>query len=226
MKIVFDTSSIISISSNCMLHFIKPLSENNEFIVTPSVVRESISKPINIHRFELNAIRIENALMSGMFIQQKASKRLENITSEILYMSNHVLYQKNRPITIIQEGEAESIALLKMIDDVNTLAIDERITRTLLEEPAQIKNYISRKYKIPLRVDKDRHSELIDYVGEINIVRSAELVARAFEKGIMKENFKNYKKALEGALYAMKYGGCSITHSEIEEYVRNFRVRG
>ena len=49
----------------------------------------------------------------------------------------------------------------------------------------------------------------------INVIRSAEVVANAYEKDLLP--WKG-KQVLEAALYAVKYSGCSITREEIEEY--------
>ena len=48
---------------------------------------------------------------------------------------------------------------------------------------------------------------------------STELVALAAEKGYLVDEIGTGKKALEAALYAVKYMGCSVSAQEIEGFL-------
>ena len=61
----------------------------------------------------------------------------------------------------------------------------------------------------------DRAEELQDIVGDVLMIRSADLVAYAYEEGYLKKD----RDFLEATLYALKYAGCAISEQEIQDYI-------
>ena len=62
--LVFDSSTIISLSLNSLLYILERLHEkhNIRFIITEEVKYEIVEKPLQIKRFELEALMIQELL--------------------------------------------------------------------------------------------------------------------------------------------------------------------
>jgi hypothetical protein len=60
MKILFDSSSLISISETCLSKCLGELQKkmNADFLISPSVYNEIVAKPLGIKRFSLSAVRL------------------------------------------------------------------------------------------------------------------------------------------------------------------------
>ncbi|MBS3060861.1 MAG: hypothetical protein J4432_05140 [DPANN group archaeon] len=215
--IVCDASSLISLSDNCLFKVLLGLSKNVEFIIPPGVLGEIIENPMHSKRFELKAIMMKDYLTSGA-IKVSNNKGIQDKTERIINVSNQLLMHKKRPIKIIHQGEAEAIACLQD-RDLRYLLIDERTTRLLIEDTDQLKDYIENRTGLKLTVNEKSRRELEPYITGINVVRSAELLAYAHEQGLLEEYGKH---GFEAALWALKFSGCSITNSEIDEYLRMF----
>jgi len=215
-ELVFDSSSIISISQNCLMNVLENLSKKTEsrFKIAKSVEFESVTKPLTINRFELNALRIKKAVDSGWLELEKEKIDL----TDILNLSNNIFFAENKPIKIIHEGEAETIALCKKIGAF-AMVIDERTTRMLIEEPENLAKKLRFNYRKKIKTNKNNLRDFSSAVGKIRIVRSAELIAKAFELNCFEGELESSLKALEAALYALKFNGCAISLEEIKEYV-------
>ncbi|MFH1664261.1 MAG: hypothetical protein ABH986_05680 [archaeon] len=214
-ELVFDSSSIISISQNCLMNVLENLSKKTKsrFLIPKSVEFESVTKPLSINRFELNALRIKKAVDSGWLGLEE-----EIDSTQILELSNNIFFAENHPIKIIHQGEAETIALYKKTNAF-AMVIDERTTRMLLEEPENLAKKLRFNYRKKIKVNKKNLRDFFSVAGKIKIVRSAELIAKAFELGCFEGELESSLKALEAALYALKFNGCAISLDEIRDYV-------
>jgi hypothetical protein len=185
------------------------------FLITKGVEFESIIKPLKINRFELNALRIKKAIDEGwLFLEE------EKIDStKIQELANNIFFSEKNPLKIIHAGEAETIALYKK-KNASVMVIDERTTRTLIEEPKKLEKKLSFNYRKKIKINKTNLKKFLSFVGQIKIVRSSELIAKAFDLGCFKGELENSRKALEAALYGLKFNGCSVSLNEIKEYVR------
>ena len=66
--IIFDASTLISISMNGLVDELRELKKvfNGKFIITKEVKKEVLDKPIKIKRFELEALRVKQMLDEGV----------------------------------------------------------------------------------------------------------------------------------------------------------------
>ena len=84
--LIFDSSSIITLSMNNLLNLLPPLKKKfkGEFYITEGVKREIVDKPLQIKRFELNAMMISNMINEGVLslyvgdIKEKSEMFLKN----------------------------------------------------------------------------------------------------------------------------------------------------
>lgn len=218
--IIFDASTIISISMNGLIPEFKKLKEtfNGKFIVPQDVKNELVENAIKIKRFELEALRSKQLIDQGILELPESigisEKEISRKTFEFLELANEMFITNKKEINLIQKGEAACLALSRILDKKginNLIAIDERTTRMLIEKPQNLKSLLERKMHTKVAFKRDNFK---DFKG-FKVIRSSELIYVAYKKGIV--GLKDKGKLLDALLYALKYKGCAISHEEIEE---------
>lgn len=91
----------------------------------------------------------------------------------------------------------------------NLIAIDERTTRVLCENPENLQKLMSDKMHRAVHVEEEK---LKDF-SKFKFIRSSELAYVGYKKGAI--NLKG-KKVLESLLYATKFKGAAISFEEID----------
>lgn len=215
-----DSSSLISLSSSCLIKVLEKLSmQKMNFFIPKKVEIESVETPLRIKRFEFNAVRIKKAIDSNWVKIAEESPFLENESKRIENLANNCFFVKNRPLTLIHGGEAESLALLKQLNS-KVLIIDERTTRLLIEDPKNLKNHMQSRINVKISMDDSAVEKFRQNFKGLCFFRSSELLALAFEKNLLEEEMPNSSQALEAALYALKFNGCSISFDEVQDFLR------
>jgi hypothetical protein len=219
MKIVFDSGVLISFSETCNLSLFKSLKDSiGEFIITQSVKYECIGKVENIMRFKLSSIRIEREITDNIFTVIPSSTKLLENTTKLLDLANNMFYVRHQPIKIIQGGEAECLALLGLTD-ADCLAVDERTTRMLVEQPHALIDIFKRKYDTgDVRIDEDKYVKFRELIGPVSVLRSVDLFAYAHKHDLLGADFQSPEN-VKAALYSLKIKGCSVSFQEIDEYI-------
>lgn len=219
---IFDSSTIISVSDSCLMQVLERLKRKTgmEFIIPVGVEKESVFTPSKIRRFELSAVRVKEAIEDGWIKVAKQDKALTDMTKKVLGIANRVFSSNGKDISIIQEGEAETIALAKNLG-AEAIAIDERTTRMLFEDAPRLKSFMEYKYQEKFNLNTEMLDELAGIFGKTKIFRSTELIALAFELGLFEPDLGEKKQDLEAALFSLKYHGCAVSGNEIEEFVSN-----
>jgi hypothetical protein len=218
--IIFDASTLISLSMNGLIEELKELKKifNGKFLITHEVKKELIDNPMTIKKFELEALRIKELIEQNIIElpesininQEEISKK----TREFLDLANTMFESKREEIKIIHMGEASALALSKILSEKgikNLLSIDERTARMLVEKPDNLKFILEKKMHTRIAFKKDNFSQFNGF----KVIRSTELIYFAYKKGIVK--VKDGNLVLDALLYALKYKGCAISFEEIEE---------
>ncbi len=214
--IIFDSSALINMISNGLFDLILKLKKEfaGHFIITPGVKHETLEHPKKIQRFEWGAVRIEELISLGVLEEAKEFFNEQEIireTQKMLLKANNMLYANTKPISLVEEGEIECLALSKILNEKgieNISVIDERTARLLVENPENLKKIIEQKVHSPILIKGD-----FSYFQNIKIIRSTELAFIAIKKQLLEIHDKD---ALEALLYALKFGGASITEKEIQ----------
>ncbi|RLE44480.1 hypothetical protein DRJ19_00285 [Candidatus Woesearchaeota archaeon] len=216
MKAVCDASSLISIVSTCFANSLKELVKTLglELYISKTVYKECIERPITIKRYELSAVRLKQAVKQGWIKVFK--EKLYDEMKRIQKTANKIYKINNRPLELVHEGEAESLALMKRLS-AKIFIIDERTTRMIIESPEQLAVRLRKKYNAEVAINKKALREFNSMVGDIDILRSAELIALCFEHNLLA--LPKEPQSLEAALYAVKYAGCAVAGYEIDNYV-------
>jgi len=183
--------------------------------MTPAVKKEVIDYPLQIKRFELGALRVQQLVESNIIETSNKigvdDKTLSEETQKIMSIINSTLKTEGKSIKIVSDAESSCLALSKILSEKNVeniIAIDERTTRTLFEKPENLEELMSKKLHKRIKISNNEFRNL----GNFKFIRSPEIVYVAFKKGLTK---LQGNKALEALLYATKYKGSSISDEEI-----------
>lgn len=220
--LIFDSGTLISLTMAGLLPELKELKKffKGKFLITEDVKREVIDRPLNIKRFELEAMKVQ-ALLDDKILEMPSSLGIKNseISDEakkFLDAANNTFYTNKREVHLIDLGESSCLALSKILTDngiENIIAVDERTTRLLGEKPENLRELMERKLHMPVRANRANYGLFKNF----NFIRSTELMYVAYKKGIVRIKDKN---VLDALLYALKFKGAAISDDEIKEIKR------
>ncbi len=214
-RIICDSSSLISLSMNCMLPLIVELSEVADFIITKTVRDEIIDKPKRMGQHMMAPLYFTALVKCGVLKVEEAD---EKKVAGILDLSNSMYYARHHALTIIQRGEAEALALAS---EGGTLLIDERTLRFMIETPKDLMSLLQFRMHRDVTMNEEKRKLFQKYCENISIIRSSEIVAVAYEKGILGKYFEGERReVLEACLYSLKSRGCSLSMDDIDDYLR------
>lgn len=223
--VICDSGIFISLTSSCLIDILYFFSNKKtvRFVIPPAVEEEMVDYPMNrrIKRYLFSAIRIKDAINDG--VVTKIEK--ENISHEgerIMEFANNLFFLRGKPLKLIQRGESEMLALAFELG-VENLLVDERTTRMLVEAPFRLKEHLEHEFGVNVMVNKRNLNELSKRIGSLNIIRSSELVAVAYEHGFFRKFGDMEKEAFEAALYRIKFSGCSIGFDEIKDCLKQVK---
>ena len=225
--LVFDTSTIISIATNSLLDVLEQLKKKfkGDFIISNDVKREVLDHPLKTRKYKLEAIMISNLIQNNI-IRTYSNVNLERKTINLLNICNDIFLSKGKPIKILDKAEVEALVLTQILK--GTYVVDERNIRLLVEDYRKLAQLLERKLDTKITINNQNIRQFKSEIKDINIIRSAELMVVAFEKGLFKEyenKYSNKKAILEGILWGLRLRGCAISTDEINELVRIERVK-
>lgn len=217
--IIFDSGTLINFAINGLLNEFRELKKifNGKFLITKQVRGEVVDKPMQIKRFELEALKI-NELITDKVLEFPDSvgvddKTIAKMTDNILNVANNTFYGHGNAMQIIHLGETSCLALSALLNErkiENVISVDERTVRMLCEKPENLELLFQKK----LHTDINAKEENFSFFKKFKFIRSTELIYIAYKKGIVK--LKNHN-VLDALLYAMKFNGCAISDDEISE---------
>lgn len=217
--LIFDSGPLINLSMNGLLFILEDLKKDfdGKFLITESVRREVVDKPMNVQKFELGAVRIQNLIDKGVLEAPSSMginpDKIRADTERIRIAANHSIRLRSQPITIVSDAEMSCIALANELKKhgVDVLvAVDERTTRILSEAPTELERIMSSKLHHDIKVDI---RNLGDFKS-IKFIRSSELVYVAYKKGFIE---LQGNKVLEALVYATKFKGAAISFDELDQ---------
>lgn len=221
-SLVFDTSSIISLATNNLLWVISELKKeyNGQFYLCNSVKRELIDNPLQSKKYKFEALTIMELIKKGDL--EIYNGDLNAKKDKLLDIANHIFKAKGQDMNIVHDADMESLALAIAIK-ADAYVIDERTTRLLIEDPKKLNDLFNKKLHTDVNFDNKLLKDFQKEIGNINILRSADLMTVVYEKGLLdkyvfSENLR--KSVLEGVLWGVKLRGCSISIEEIDDIIK------
>ncbi|MFH1668867.1 MAG: hypothetical protein ABIA62_02985 [Candidatus Woesearchaeota archaeon] len=223
-SIVFDAGPVISLTTNNLLWTLDYLKEifEGDFYIPQAVKVELVDRPINSKRFKFEALqvvfRIRNAVLNVI-----ETPKIQLLAEELLELANHTFKSKGNWVRIVHYAEMEVLATAIVLNS-SAVAIDERTTKLLIESPEQIAKMLEHKSRIKVTINKTNLSKLKNWLKNIRVIRSVELVMVAYEKGILNKYLPEGEGAdkilVDSLLWGVKLHGCAISREEISEIVR------
>jgi len=154
--LIFDASSLISLAMNGLLPELKELKKifSGKFIIPKEVKWECIERPMNIKRFELEALKL-NALVEEKILELPNSlgisdEEISQETKKLLDIANNTFFEKGqKEIHLIDLGETACIVLSKKltekgINNANLYLFMNTNSYSLLNNRLNCKNFIIR----------------------------------------------------------------------------------
>lgn len=222
-SVVCDSSSLLSLSDSCLLWLLSGLagSFKGDFLITKAVEYESVVHPLEMKSHTLGAVRVKKMLLDNV-IKVVETPNSKELTSELSSLGNSIFYIGGKPLKLIHEGETESLAVALDLK-LHNILIDERTTRMLAEAPFDLKSHMEDEFQKKIEVDQRNLDRFTEMTRKLNMFRSAEIAIIGYEKGLFKDYGEMERRAVEAALYGLKFSGCGISFSEIEEYCSSLR---
>ena len=223
-SLIFDAGPIISLATNNLLWILEPLKNrfNGKFYITEAVKRELVDRPLETKKFKFEAIQVEKLIENGTLeIVDNAFIRLE--TPKLLNFANEIFKAYNNYIKIVHFAEMSVIADAIGLN-ADAIALDEKTTRFLIENPKMIVEILRKTLHMPISINENNLKELKNTVRNIKAIRSIELVTIAYEQGILNSFITKIpdarKNLLESVLWGVKLNGCAVSKEEIEQIVK------
>ena len=207
--LILDSGTIITLAMNGLLDILPEFKKTYEgkFLITHEVKYEVVDHPIEVQRFELDALRVQNLIDSGILelpdSVNVSNEIIKKKTKELMEIANRSVKINDRWIKIVSDAEISCLALSSELEKrgfETLVGIDERTTRMLIEKPQNLEKIMSEKMHHRVEVITTKLKPFENF----RIIRSSELVFVAYKKGLI--NIKG-KKALEALLYATKFKG-------------------
>ena len=142
--------------------------------------------------------------MISSLIQNNIFKIYSNInieakTMSLLSLCNDIFLANGRPIKILDKAEVEALVLTQLLR--GTYVVDERNIRLLVEDYRKLAQLLERKLDTKITINNQNIKQFKSEIKDINIIRSAELMVVAFEKGL----FNEYENKKTETVYIEEY---------------------
>ena len=218
--VVFDSGPIISLTMNNLLWILEPLGKTAQidFYIPEAVKRELVDEPLETKRFMFEALQVQE-LISRNVLKVYDDKITKEKTLDLLRLANTSLSARGRNLVLLHYGEMAAVAATLQLKAL-ALVIDERITREMCEHPMHLAKIMSKRLRTSVTADKKLLYSFREKVRNVYIIRSTELAAVAFEKGLLdryvSKGIPNPEKTLlKSILWGLKLDGTAINERGI-----------
>jgi predicted nucleic acid-binding protein len=222
-NIIFDTGPIITLTMNNLLWLLEPLKRLSraEFYITDLVKKELVDTPLNkTKRFKFEALQVLHYIENGTL---KVISTDEKQTKKLLSIANSCFQAYGHNMRLIHDAEMSAIALY-LQKKADAFVVDEKTTRLLIENPGKLHNVLRHKLHTKVELNNNHLKDFRKLAKGVRMIRSAELVTIAFEKGLLdrylSKSTSSRKELLESVLWGVKLNGSAVTKREIEQIVR------
>lgn len=224
--ILFDTGTIISLTTTNLLWILEEFKKKANLAITIGVKRELVDRPLETRRFKFEALQVQSLIDRGILTVLKDDIIIKK-AQEISNLANSILSAHGQNIKIVQIGEMETVAAA-VLYKADAIAVDERITRTMLENPHGLHLLMEKRLHMQLKHNEPALHAFEEATRHISIIRSIELVTIAYEQGLLDKFIvsipNSRRELLESILWSVKLNGCSVTEDEIDAIVKMEKV--
>ncbi|MEM0475894.1 MAG: hypothetical protein QW343_03815, partial [Candidatus Norongarragalinales archaeon] len=201
-----------------VLRFLK--QRGGEFVIPPAVKEEIVEHPAQLKQYAFSAVRLRKLVEDGV-VRAQAPPRLASEKQAIENAANAALQVGGKPLRLIHSGEAECLALLRLLNaEEKALLVDEKTVRLLIESPNTLAERLRSEYEGKVLLNERRLKAFRDGLEGVAVIRSTELVAVAASLGFFADYGAAARDAAHTALSALQLAGCSVSSGELNEYVK------
>lgn len=227
-NLFFDAGPIISLVMSRLDWILPELKKRygGKFYITPAVKMELVERPINVHRFQFEALQVLKHIREGVLevyedIPQKKITELQRLANRSFRIGKWTM-------DIMQAGEMESVACALEIGAA-AVVMDERTLRLFIENYTEMEKLLEHRFKKDVVPDLKAMKSFSSQLKGIKIIRSIELVATAYKLGLLNSYIPKRKPGkelvIDSVLWATKFNGCAVTGHEIEE-IKRYLLKG
>lgn len=223
-SLIFDAGPIISLATNNLLWILEPLKKkfNGKFYLTEAVKFELVDKPLETKKFKFEAIQVER-LIESETLEIVDNSFIRQETPILLSTANEIFKAYNNYIKIVHFAEISVIAAAVNLN-ADAVVLDEKTTRFLIENPKMVLEILRKTLHTSVSINENNLSTFKNTVKNIKTIRSTELVAIAYEQGLLNEYITKIpdarKNLLESVLWGVKLNGCAVSKEEIEQILK------
>lgn len=223
-SLIFDAGPVISLATNNLLWILKPLKKefNGKFYITEPVRKELVDRPLETKKFKFEAIQVERLIEDGI-LDVIDNGFIREATPRLINTANQIFRAYNNYMKIVHFAEMSVIAAAINLN-ADAIAIDEKTTRSLIENPRMIIDILKKTLHTSIGINETNLKEFKNNTRNIKAIRSIELVTIAYEHGILDGYITKIpnarKNLLESVLWGVKLNGCAVSKDEIEQIVR------
>ncbi|MFH1408866.1 MAG: hypothetical protein ABIH34_03090 [Nanoarchaeota archaeon] len=222
-SLIFDSGPIISLAMNNLLWLLSPLKKQfqGSFVITPGVKNELIDHPMEIKRFEFEALQVLKELNVGTLTLFQ-DERLADEKDHLLELANRLFWAGKRPIPLVHSGEMETVAAALM-GQAGIVVVDERTTRLLLEQPKALLPILQHKMHATITLRQSALKIWQDKTAHLQVIRSLELVLMAYRMGLLDSYISQgitKKTLLDSLLWGLRLNGCSLPNEDLDDLLQ------
>jgi hypothetical protein len=222
-SLIFDAGPVISLTTNNLLWVLDYLKDrfNGDFYIPHAVKSELVDKPLASKKFKFEALQVSFRIRKAV-LNVLETPQIKALAEELLELANHSFKVRGNWLQIVQYAEMEVLASA-VIMNASAVAIDERTTKLLVEDPDALTRMLSKHLRGKVSVNRKNLDKTRQWTKNIRIIRSVELVMVAYEKGILDKYLldgnDSRKTLVESLLWGVKLHGCAISRRELDELV-------
>ncbi|HLC80638.1 MAG TPA: hypothetical protein VJG31_02605 [Candidatus Nanoarchaeia archaeon] len=223
----FDTGPIITLVMSRLVWILPKLKKQfgGKFYITPAVKRELVTRPMDIKRYEFEALEALKLIKDG--ILEVYDDVPEKEVARLHALANSSFKLDNQNMEVVQSGEIESV-VCALDAEAEAMIMDERTMRLFIENNKEMKALLERRFNKTVSIDKENMNNFSKELGGIKIIRSIELIGVAYKMGLLDTYLPTQKDGrqtlVEAVLWAAKYNGAAVTEHEVEE-IRDFLLK-
>jgi len=223
-SIVFDAGPVISLTTNNLLWLLEELKKKykGEFYLAEAAKRELIDRPLETKKFKFEALQVLRCINDGT-LKIIENDELEEETINLINLANNCFNARGNWLRLVHYADMAGLSACIRLN-ADAFVVDERTARLLVENPGRLTNILKNTLHTDIKINKDNLEEFRRRTKNIKLIRSVELVAVAYEQGLLNKYLPDIPDAkrtlLESVLWGVKLNGCAVSRDEIDRIIR------
>ena len=223
-SIVFDAGPVISLTTNNLLWLLEELKKKykGEFYLAEAAKRELIDMPLETKKFKFEALQVLRCINEDI-LKIIQNSELEEETISLINLANNCFNAQGNWLRLVHYADMAGLSACIRLN-ADAFVVDERTARLLVENPDRLVSILKDTLHTDIKINKDNLEEFRRRTKNIKLIRSVELVAVAYEQGLLNKYLPDIPDAkrtlLESVLWGVKLNGCAVSRDEIDQIIR------